>query len=48
MVENLLYTPVCRYIYDHKVLSGQTIIIMKISGGDSPFDRVELNAEVKN
>ena len=48
MVENLLYTPVCRYIYDHKVLPGQTIIIKKISGGDSPFDRVELNAEVKN
>ena len=48
MVENLIYTPICRYIHDSKVSSGQTIIIKKIIEGKSPFDRVEVDAEVKN
>ena len=47
LVENRLYTPITRYIFDHGVSSGQTIIVNGISGGSSAFDPVELDAEVK-
>jgi len=47
LVENRLYTPITRYIFDHGVSSGQTIIVNGISGGSSAFDPVELDAEVR-
>lgn len=46
LVENLLYTPITRFIYDNKVTAHQTITINGILEGTSPFDAVELEAEV--